>query len=55
MFIYIYRFLVGFLKISVKGEFVERLLNLFAVNNITIWEIIQRENKLTFYINLHGI
>ena len=52
MFIYIYRFLVGFLKISVKGEFVERLLNLFAVNNITIWEIIQRENKLTFYIKI---
>lgn len=52
MLIYIYRFLVGFLKISVKGEFVERLLNLFAVNNITIWEIIQKENELTFYIKI---
>ncbi len=52
MFVFVYRFITGFLKISVTGEFTERLLNLFAVNNITIWKIIKKENKMTFYIKI---
>lgn len=35
--LWLYRYLRGYLKISVKGEFSEKLLNLCAANRITLW------------------
>ncbi len=42
----LYRFLRGYVRFRVIGEYPERLLNLFSVNSITAWNIIRVDNTV---------
>ncbi len=48
----IYRFIFGFVEIIVSGEFCEKILNLFAANKVTVWDIKRnhKEIRLKIYI-----
>ena len=50
IFLKIYRFFMGKLKIEASGMFAERILNLCSHNGIGIWGIRKRNNTITFYI-----
>ncbi len=52
LFLKIYRFFVGKVRIAASGDFVERLLNLCAYNGISVWGIRKRNNKLTLYMSV---
>ncbi len=46
MIIKLFRFILGYLDIEATGEFCERLLNLFALNKISVWNINRSSDKL---------
>ena len=46
----IYRFLMGYIIVNVQGDFVERLINLLAINKLTIWDLIQGSDRAVFKI-----
>ncbi len=48
----IYRFFTGKVKVSVSGDFVERILNLCAYNGISVWGIRKHNNRLTLYMSV---
>lgn len=52
LLIKIYRFFFGKLKLRVKGEFVERILNLCTYNGLTIWGIRKREDAIFLYMSV---
>ncbi len=50
--IFIYRFVLGCLKVSFSGEFPERILNLCADSGITLWGSKSVNNCLTAFITV---
>lgn len=50
LFINIYRFILGFVEIIVSGEFPEKILNLLAVKNISVWDIKRGKNEISLKI-----
>ncbi len=50
--LYLLRYLKGFLKITVSGEHFERILNIAAINRITIWKTRLCKNGLVTYISI---
>lgn len=52
IFLKLYRFFMGKLKLEASGDFSERILNLCAHNGIAIWAIRNRNGKITFYITV---
>ncbi len=50
----LFSYLLGYLKISVEGYYIERFINICKTNNITIWNLKRKENielKLNVRIN----
>ncbi|MBQ8503711.1 MAG: sporulation protein YqfD [Clostridia bacterium] len=45
--IYILRFIRGYVIFEIKGGFIERFINLCAVNRIHIWDVEKKENSLS--------
>ncbi len=52
IFLKLYRFFMGKLRVEVGGVFAERILNLCAHNGITIWAIRRKNDKIIFYITV---
>ncbi|MBR3594339.1 MAG: sporulation protein YqfD [Clostridia bacterium] len=50
IFLKLYRFFMGKIRISAQGVYVERLLNLCAHNGITVWGIKNREGKIVLWM-----
>ncbi len=52
LLINIYRFLLGYVEIIVSGEFCEKILNLVAFKNVTVWDInrTKKEIRLKLFI-----
>ena len=40
----IFSYILGFLKISVKGYYIERFINICKNNKITIWNLKRKDN-----------
>jgi len=52
IFLKLYRFFVGKVRVSAEGIFAERILNLCAHNGITVWAIRRKGDKLLFYMSV---
>lgn len=52
IFLRLYRFFVGKVKVVVLGDFAERILNLCANNAISVWGIRKRGGKITFFMSV---
>lgn len=50
MIVYFYRFLCGYVKIKIFGDFPERFINICAFNNIKLWNI--QKEKECIYCNV---
>ncbi len=50
LFLKLYRFLVGYVRFAATGEFPERLLNLFAGQYVSVWNVQHKQGVL--YANL---
>ncbi len=50
--LWFYRFLKGFLRVEISGEFPERLINKCANNGINLWNIKFSKEKIQFWILL---
>lgn len=48
----LYRFLCGYVEILVIGEFCSKLLNIFALQKISIWDIETKENRIKFCLSV---
>lgn len=48
----LYRFLCGYVEILVIGEFCSKLLNIFALQKISIWDIETKENRIKFCVSV---
>ncbi len=46
MIVYIYRFLCGYIKIRIYGDFPERFLNICAFNHIQLWNIRRKRDSI---------
>ena len=46
MFLRFLRYLLGYLKVEFSGEFNERILNLLSFNNVSIWGIEKKKDKI---------
>ncbi len=47
------RLILGYLDIEITGEFNERMLNLFAINKINVWNISKTEDKIYVSIKVN--
>ncbi len=50
--LYFLRYLKGYLKISVSGDYFERILNIAAISRISIWQTRLCKNGLVTYISI---
>ena len=50
LFLKLYRFLMGYVKIRVYGNFPERILNLMAKNGVNPWDIKKLNDEITLKI-----
>lgn len=50
--LYFLRYLKGYLKISVSGDYFERILNIAAISRISIWQTHLCKNGLVTYISI---
>ncbi len=46
LIINLYKFIVGYVEICIFGDFCEKIINLFSVNNINFWNIKKYKNKI---------
>lgn len=47
---FLYHYFFGYVLLAVKGEYSERILNICACNNISVWKIKRKKDKLLFCI-----
>lgn len=52
MIIKLFHLIYGFLCIKISGEFNERMLNLFSVNKINVWNITKNEEEIFVCISI---
>ncbi len=52
IFLRLYRFFSGKVKVCVSGEFAERILNLCAHNGISVWGIRKKNGKITLFMSV---
>ena len=50
MFILVYRFIIGYLRIKIYGEYPERFINSCAANNIKLWNYYKHGNEI--FVNI---
>ena len=50
--IWLLRYLLGYLRFSIMGDFPERLFNQLAANRVSIWDIERKNGKLTACISV---
>ena len=50
LIINLYKFIVGYVEICILGDFCEKIINLFSVNNINFWNIKKYKNKIELCI-----
>lgn len=50
LIIIIYRFILGYVKIRITGEFSERFLNLCVLYSVTVWNIKKTKEDITLYM-----
>ncbi|MEG1886515.1 MAG: sporulation protein YqfD, partial [Oscillospiraceae bacterium] len=50
VFLKLFRFLFGYVRFIIIGEFPERLLNQFSVNSVSIWNVVRKKEYIELSI-----
>lgn len=48
------RYILGYVKISINGEFPEKLLNIFLIKKVTVWEIKKYKNCIVLKLSINN-
>ena len=48
------RYILGYVTMSIKGEFPEKLLNIFLIKKVTVWDIKKSKNCIVLKISIRN-